>query len=124
MAVILVTHDLGVVAQSCDRVAVLYAGRVAEYGEVGAVFGHPRHAYTLGLLRSVPDARHARQPLRPISGAPPPADTVGARCAFMPRCAYSTAACAAERPPLMTMPDGRLSACLHWDRLEATEWAA
>ena len=124
MAVILVTHDLGVVAQSCDRVAVLYAGRVAEYGAVGPVFAAPRHAYTLGLLRSVPDARHARQPLRPISGAPPPPDTVGAACAFMPRCATATAACAEGRPPLAVMEDGRLSACIHWNRLEPVEWAA
>jgi peptide/nickel transport system ATP-binding protein len=124
MAVILVTHDLGVVAQSCDRVAVLYAGRVCEYGEVGPVFAEPRHAYTLGLLRSVPDAKHARQPLRPIAGAPPPADSVGAACAFMPRCAYATAACGAGRPPLVGLPDGRLSACIHADRLEPTEWAA
>jgi oligopeptide/dipeptide ABC transporter ATP-binding protein len=121
MAVILVTHDLGVVAQSCDRVAVLYAGRVAEYGEVTEVFAAPSHAYTLGLLRSVPDARHARQPLRPISGAPPAPDTVGASCAFMPRCTYSTVACGASRPPLMKKPDGRVSACIHWDQLEPTE---
>jgi oligopeptide/dipeptide ABC transporter ATP-binding protein len=124
MAVILVTHDLGVVAQSCDRVAVLYAGRIAEYGAVGAVFATPRHAYTLGLLRSVPDARHARQPLLPIGGAPPPPDKVGDACAFMPRCTAATAACAAARPPLLSMPDGRLSACIHWDRLEPVEWAA
>ncbi|MCB8882565.1 ABC transporter ATP-binding protein [Acidisoma cellulosilytica] len=124
MAVILVTHDLGVVAQSCDRVAVLYAGRVAEYGAVGPVFAAPHHAYTLGLLRSVPDARHARQPLRPIGGAPPAPDTVGERCAFMPRCAYATAACATARPPLVSLSDGRLSACVHWDQLEANEWAA
>jgi len=124
MAVILVTHDLGVVAQSCDRVAVLYAGRVAEYGDVGTVFAAPRHAYTLGLLRSVPDAKHTRQPLRPIGGGPPPPDTVGERCPFMPRCTYSTAACADGRPPLISMPEGGLSACIHWDRLESTVWAA
>jgi peptide/nickel transport system ATP-binding protein/oligopeptide transport system ATP-binding protein len=124
MAVILVTHDLGVVAQSCDRVAVLYAGRVAEYGAVGPVFAAPRHAYTLGLLRSVPDARHARQPLRPIAGAPPPPDKVGEACAFIPRCGFATAACAAGRPPLAPMGEGRLSACLHSDRLEPVEWAA
>jgi peptide/nickel transport system ATP-binding protein len=124
MAVILVTHDLGVVAQSCDRVAVLYAGRVAEYGAVGPVFAAPRHAYTLGLLRSVPDVRHARQPLRPIAGAPPAPDRVGEACAFMPRCGFATPACAAGRPPLAAMGEGRLSACIHWDRLEPIVWAA
>jgi oligopeptide/dipeptide ABC transporter ATP-binding protein len=124
MAVILVTHDLGVVAQSCDRVAVMYAGRVAEIGEVSAVFAAPRHAYTLGLLQSVPDARHIRQALRPIGGAPPAPGTVGDRCAFIPRCEFATAACEARRPPLIAIGGGRLAACVHGDRLQQAEWAA
>jgi peptide/nickel transport system ATP-binding protein/oligopeptide transport system ATP-binding protein len=124
MAVIIVTHDLGVVAQSCDRVAILYGGRVAEYGTVANVFSNPHHAYTLGLLRSVPDARHARQPLRPIAGAPPAPGTVGERCAFMPRCAFATSACGAARPPLVPMPEGSLSACIHWNRLHDEERVA
>jgi oligopeptide/dipeptide ABC transporter ATP-binding protein len=124
MAVILVTHDLGVVAQSCDRVAVMYAGRVAEIGEVSAVFAAPRHAYTLGLLQSVPDARRIRQALRPIGGAPPPPGTVGDRCAFIPRCDFATAACEVRRPPLISIGGGRLAACVHGDRLQQAEWAA
>ncbi len=119
MSVILVTHDLGVVAQSCDRVAVMYAGRVAEQGDVASVFAAPRHAYTLGLLRSVPDARHARQPLQPIPGSPPPPGLAGETCAFSPRCPFATAACTATRPALRALEPGRLSACLHWDRLAA-----
>jgi peptide/nickel transport system ATP-binding protein/oligopeptide transport system ATP-binding protein len=119
MSVILVTHDLGVVAQSCDRVAVMYAGRVAEQGEVASVFAAPRHAYTLGLLRSVPDASHARQPLHPIPGSPPPPGLAGETCAFSPRCSFATAACTATRPALRALEPGRLSACLHWDRLAA-----
>jgi oligopeptide/dipeptide ABC transporter ATP-binding protein len=121
VAVILVTHDLGVVARSCDRVAVMYAGRIAEIGEVGAVFAGPRHAYTLGLLRSVPTARRVRQPLSPIRGAPPTPGAAGARCAFLPRCDFGTAECAAARPKLAPSPDGRLSACLHADSLALAE---
>jgi oligopeptide/dipeptide ABC transporter ATP-binding protein len=124
MAVILVTHDLGVVAQSCDRVAVMYAGRLAEFGDVASVFATPRHAYTLGLLRSVPDARQARQPLRPIDGAPPAPGTVGDRCAFIPRCIFATSACDTARPPLVPLGEERLSACIHWDGLDAVDQAA
>ena len=123
MAVILVTHDLGVVAQSCDRIAVMYAGRIAEVGGVGEVFAAPRHAYTLGLLRSVPDAGEARQKLRPIGGAPPVPGAAGAACAFAPRCAYATAACAAGRPALIGLGAGRETACIHWDRLDRAEAA-
>ena len=117
MAVVLVTHDLGVVAQSCERVAVMYAGRVAEIGTVAEVFARPGHAYTLGLLQSVPDAQQARQPLRPIGGAPPQPGTAGEACPFIPRCAFATAACAAARPPLLELSPGHGSACIHWPQV-------
>ncbi|MCA8930394.1 MAG: ABC transporter ATP-binding protein, partial [Alphaproteobacteria bacterium] len=71
MSVILVTHDLGVVAQTCDRVAVMYAGRIVEVASVSDLFRQPRHAYTLGLLNSVPTGGANRQPLLPVPGAPP-----------------------------------------------------
>ena len=119
MAVILVTHDLGVVAQSCDRVAVMYAGRVAERGDVGAVFARPAHAYTSGLLASVPAAQQARQKLQPILGAPPAPGTVGASCAFAPRCRFATADCLDGRPALLPRLPGRMSSCLHWDQVAA-----
>jgi peptide/nickel transport system ATP-binding protein len=121
MAVILVTHDLGVVAQSCDRVAVMYAGRIVEAGDVAEVFASPRHAYTLGLMRSVPDARHPRQLLSAIGGAPSAPGQAGDSCAFRPRCGFATNACTMARPPLVKFPDGRLSACIHGDRLDARE---
>ena len=124
MAVVLVTHDLGVVAQSCDRVAVLYGGRLAELGEVAAVFAQPRHAYTLGLLRSIPGAQQARRALQPIGGAPPIPGTAGESCPFQPRCGFATVRCTRMRPPLATLPGGRQSACVHWDALELPELAA
>src|SRR5260221_3552099 len=71
MSVVLVTHDLGIVAGTCDRVAVMYAGRVLESGSVHSVFRSPAHAYTLGLMRSVPDRAYARRPLSSIPGSPP-----------------------------------------------------
>ncbi len=124
MAVILVTHDLGVVAQSCDRVAVMYSGRLAEVGDVAAVFARPRHAYTLGMMRSVPRAEQARRMLRPIPGAPMPPGAGGEGCAFAPRCDVATGGCRERRPPLLRLADGRQSACIHADRLDAPRLAA
>ena len=125
MAVILVTHDLGVVAQSCDRVAVLYAGRVAEYGAVGPGLRRRRATPT----RSACCARCRMRGMRASRCGPSPARprrrTRSARPAPSCRAAPSaTSACAAGRPPLVPMGDGRLSACIHWDRLEPVEWAA
>jgi peptide/nickel transport system ATP-binding protein len=99
-AVVLITHDLGVVAQVADRVAVMYAGRFVEVGPTAVVFGSPRHPYTLGLLASVARTdRPRRALLRAISGQPPPMTMEDAGCAFRPRCHAAHAACA-ERPEL------------------------
>jgi oligopeptide/dipeptide ABC transporter ATP-binding protein len=124
MAVVLVTHDLGVVAQSCDRVAVLYGGRLAELGGVAEVFAEPRHAYTLGLLRSIPGAQQMRKTLQPIGGAPPTPGTAGESCPFQPRCAFAVAHCGRTRPPLVMLDGGRQSACIRWGDLERPELAA
>ena len=113
MSVILVTHDLGVVAQTCDRVAVMYAGRIVEVASVAAIFRQPRHAYTLGLLNSVPTGGASRQPLLPIPGAPPDLTALPPGCPFAPRCSYVTDECRAERPPLLPIGHERLSACIH-----------
>lgn len=118
MSVILVTHDLGVVAQTCDRVAVMYAGRVVEVASVVELFHQPRHAYTLGLLNSVPTGGGNRNPLLPISGAPPDLAALPQGCPFAPRCAYPTQECLAKRPDLVRIGGDRLSACLHHDKLE------
>jgi peptide/nickel transport system ATP-binding protein len=99
-AVVLITHDLGVVAQVADRVAVMYAGRFVEEGPTAEVFGAPRHPYTLGLLGSVPRTDRPRSKLlRAINGQPPPMTMDDDGCAFRPRCHAAHAACA-ERPEL------------------------
>ncbi|ACO47991.1 ABC transporter ATP-binding protein [Deinococcus deserti] len=113
MSIILVTHDLGVVAQTCDRVAVMYAGRLVETAGVTDLFRQPRHAYTLGLMRSLPDIGAHRRPLQPIPGSPPDLRDIPQACAFSPRCAYSTQACLGAEPPLVPIDDGRASACVH-----------
>jgi peptide/nickel transport system ATP-binding protein/oligopeptide transport system ATP-binding protein len=112
MSVILVTHDLGVVAETCDRVAVLYAGRMMETADVTTLFGASAHPYTRGLIASVPDARHARQTLFSIQGAPPDPRALPPGCRFAPRCGYAIAACDAGQPPALDLAPGHQSACL------------
>ena len=111
MAMVLVTHDLGVIAQTCDRVAVMYAGRLCETGPVAKVFRHPRHAYTDALLRSVPGEGEARSMLVPIPGQPPQIDAPVTGCAFAPRCTYVAAECTTERPKMAAIVPGHGSAC-------------
>ena len=118
MGVILVTHDLGVVAQTCDRVAVMYAGRIVEVATASELFAQPRHAYTLGLLNSVPGAQATRRPLIPIPGAPPNLAKLPPGCPFAPRCPYVTPECKLEIPKLQAISSTRLSACIHFDKLE------
>jgi peptide/nickel transport system ATP-binding protein/oligopeptide transport system ATP-binding protein len=117
MSVILVTHDLGIVAGTCDRVAVMYAGRIMEAGSVQSIFRAPAHAYTLGLMRSVPDAAHARKPLTAIPGAPPPPGRLPPGCRFAPRCSFATAICGEAPPGLAEVAHDHLSACLHAARV-------
>ena len=117
MAMILVTHDLGVVAETCDRVTVMYAGRVAETAPVDELFARPRHAYTHALLRSVPHGGAPRTPLSPIRGQPPVLTGGQRACAFAPRCDFAEAACSQARPALVALGDDQSSACLARDRL-------
>jgi peptide/nickel transport system ATP-binding protein len=112
MSVVLVTHDLGVIAQTCDRLAVMYAGRVVETGPVADIFAQPRHAYTLGLLNSVPRGGALRQPLSSIAGQPPSLSEQLSGCAFAPRCAFVVPECGAAKPPLTGVAPMHESACL------------
>ena len=111
MGVILVTHDLGVVAQTCDRVAVMYAGRVVEEGSVRDVLRAPLHPYTIGLMRSVPQDVAPRSRLYTIPGTPPGLLHLPPGCAFEPRCPVRDASCAASRPDLASFSNGRRAAC-------------
>ena len=86
MSLILITHDLGVVAETADRVAVMYAGRIVETGSLRNVLKNPVHPYTLGLLGSMPQTQHRREPLKPIFGSPPNLAQMPSGCAFHPRC--------------------------------------
>jgi oligopeptide/dipeptide ABC transporter ATP-binding protein len=110
-ATLLITHDLGVVAELADRVVVMYAGRVIEQAGVGAIFGEPRHPYTLGLLTSVPRVDVEDDELRPIPGSPPDMLAAPAGCAFHPRCPLVRQRCRNQRPPLEEVADGHWTAC-------------
>ena len=111
MGLILITHDLGVMAESADRVAVMYAGTVVETGPRREVFGRPAHPYTLGLMRSVPRLDGKALRLVAIDGSPPVLSKLPRGCAFRPRCAWAEAVCAERRPPLVSSGPGRASAC-------------
>jgi oligopeptide transport system ATP-binding protein len=112
MAIIMITHDLGVVAGLVDRVNVMYAGRIVESGDTARLLVEPRHPYTLGLSRSVPRLDRARKDhLTPIGGAPPDPRSEPSGCPFEPRCAFSFDRCVIERPPLLEAGPDALSAC-------------
>jgi peptide/nickel transport system ATP-binding protein len=121
MAVVLVTHDLGVVAATCDRMAVMYAGRIVETGTVSDIFAQPRHPYTRGLLGSVPHGRAVRTMLSSIDGTPPSLTALPTGCAFHPRCSLATDQCRRERPALQSVGEGRMSACFHHQQVAAME---
>ncbi|MEY4883529.1 MAG: hypothetical protein RIS34_1383 [Pseudomonadota bacterium] len=100
-AVMLITHDMGVIAETCDRVAVMYAGRIVEIGPVHAVINHPAHPYTAGLMAAIPDITADHEQLHQIDGAMPRLDAIPAGCAFNPRCKQAFDRCTRERPELL-----------------------
>jgi oligopeptide/dipeptide ABC transporter ATP-binding protein len=111
VSMVLVTHDLAVVAQTCERVAVMYAARIVETGTVAEVFGAPRHPYTRALLRSVPDFDDRRAHLESIGGMPPDLVDPPSGCRFHPRCPYVFERCPREEPPLYPLGADRVAAC-------------
>jgi oligopeptide/dipeptide ABC transporter ATP-binding protein len=117
MAMVLITHDLGVVADVADHVAVMYAGRVVERGKVRDVLGRPAHPYTLALLDSVPQLQGNSSVLRPIVGSPPDMAAMPAGCAFHPRCRFATAECRSAQPPQVAVAAGRIAECHHAERV-------
>jgi peptide/nickel transport system ATP-binding protein len=100
-AVMLITHDMGVIAETCDRVAVMYAGRIVEIGPVHEVINHPAHPYTAGLMASIPDITQDREYLNQIDGAMPRLNAIPEGCAFNPRCPKVFDRCRVERPVLV-----------------------
>ena len=121
-ALILITHDLGVVAGMCERIQVMYAGTVVETGSARPIFASPRHPYTLGLLQSVPRLDTGRrQALQPIEGSPPNMLSEPASCPFAPRCRYAQEDCLASLPLLRNVGPEQRAACFH--PAPADEWA-
>jgi oligopeptide/dipeptide ABC transporter ATP-binding protein len=121
VALIVITHNLGVVARYASRVNVMYAGRIVEAGSADTIYHNPRHPYTIALLRSVPrldQPRRAR--LDPVEGQPPDLTRLDGGCAFRPRCRFAVDQCATAQPPLApTGGDGHLSACFRSAELAA-----
>ena len=116
VSLVFVTHDLPVVAQICDHLAVMYGGRLVERGAVRDVLESPRHPYTLGLVRSAPDFENVQESLVPIPGSPPSLISPPPGCRFHPRCAFAEDDCRTTDPALRLLPGGRATACLHYER--------
>ena len=112
-AVMLITHDMGVIAETCDRVAVMYAGRIAEIGPVHHVINQPAHPYTTGLMASIPDMEQDREQLNQIDGAMPRLNAIPKGCAFNPRCPRVFDRCRVERPELTAAGATQAACWLH-----------
>jgi peptide/nickel transport system ATP-binding protein len=119
-AVMLVTHDMGVIAETCDRVAVMYAGRIAELGPVQAVIHEPAHPYSRGLMGSIPAMDEDRERLLQIDGAMPRLNAIPPGCAFNPRCPHAFDRCRQQRPDLMPARKTRAACWLHDETAEMT----
>jgi oligopeptide/dipeptide ABC transporter ATP-binding protein len=119
VAMIVITHNLGVVARYADRVNVMYAGRIIESGSARDIYYNPKHPYTLALLKSVPRMDQARQAkLDPVDGQPPDVSKLDGGCSFRPRCKFAKAHCATSFPPLESVGGTQMAACFEKDNLE------
>lgn len=114
-SMILVTHDMGIVATHCDNVAVIYAGSVVEYGSKEQIFDHPTHPYTIGLFGAIPNMNVDEEWLHPIDGLPPDPSNMPQGCPFSPRCKYATDECRKGKVGIHKTPDGHECSCINID---------
>jgi peptide/nickel transport system ATP-binding protein len=110
-AIMMITHDLGVVAEMCERIVVMYAGKIVEEGDVKTIFQNPKHPYTVGLIQSVPDMREKKERLYSIPGNVPKPGSIQQGCHFAPRCAHAMPHCATETPSLKSFENGQQVRC-------------
>jgi peptide/nickel transport system ATP-binding protein len=122
-SMLLVTHDLGVVIENCDRIAVMYAGRIVEEGPIAAVVDAPFHPYTLGLRNALPRIDRLAEPIA-IPGVPPDPVAMPQGCRFAPRCPFAEPRCRATDPPMVTVGPGHRAACHRIDAMPALRAAA
>ncbi len=120
-SMVLITHDLGIVAESCDTVAIMYAGRIVEYGDLEAIFDHTAHPYTKGLFGSIPRLDLDTERLQPIQGLMPDPINLPTGCSFHPRCPYATEACSGQVPELREIANGHLVRCINAEQIAAEE---
>ena len=118
-SMILITHDLGIVAESCDTVAIMYAGKIVETGSLEEIFDHTAHPYTIGLFRSIPSLDKDTRLLHPIAGLMPDPANLPSGCSFHPRCPYADELCAQQEPDAVELSPGHLCRCHHCDRVNA-----
>ncbi len=111
IAMIIITHDVSVVAETADKMLVMYAGKMMEYGEIGELFHKPAHPYTIGLLASFPSIKGERKKLKSIAGSPPDLVNPPTGCRFHPRCKYAKPICMEKEPPLTEVSPGHWAAC-------------
>ena len=112
-SMILITHDLGVIAQTCETVAVIYAGSIVESGSREDIFDHPTHPYTIGLFDSLPNMTAEGEKLKPIAGMPPDPTNLPEGCAFAPRCPFANGQCHHQKPDMKELTPGHLCACFN-----------
>lgn len=113
-SLIMITHDLGIVAEMCDKVAIMYAGKVVEYASTEALFNRPAHPYTEGLFNSIPDLTEDEDELKVIKGLMPDPTDIPSGCSFHPRCPYAVETCSQEVPEMVEIEPGHFVACPVW----------
>jgi len=111
LAMILITHDLSIIAETCEKSAIMYAGKIAEYGDVVGIFKEPLHPYTQGLMGAFPSIRAARRRMASIPGQPPDLLNPPSGCRFHPRCPFAMEICRKKEPPIEETGNNHFAAC-------------